>query len=109
MSHDPPPVRVPIADSAAELAVRRIFCVGRNYAEHAKEMGHSGREPPFFFGKAAEAVTLAGEVPYPPATRDLHHEIELVVAISRGGSGIEPGAAIDHVAGYAVGVDLTCR
>src|SRR5690242_17142702 len=109
MSHDPPPVRVPIADSAAELAVRRVFCVGRNYAEHAKEMGHSGREPPFFFGKAAEAVTTTAEVPYPPATKDLHHEVELVVAIGHEAAAITADEARGHIAGYAVGVDLTRR
>jgi fumarylpyruvate hydrolase len=104
----PRPVTVPVVGGGA-FAVRRVFCVGRNYAEHAREMGHDAREPPFFFGKSAEAVTTSPRVPYPPATRDLHHEVELVVAIGRAGASIPPERARDHVAAYAVGVDLTRR
>lgn len=91
--------------------VRRIFCVGRNYPEHAREMGHDPeREPPFFFDKPADAVVVAGvETPYPPATADLHHEIELVVAIGKEGAAISVAAALDHVFGYAAGIDLTRR
>jgi fumarylpyruvate hydrolase len=91
--------------------VRRIFCVGRNYAAHAREMGNDpDREPPFFFTKPADAVVDSGQtIPYPPLTRNLHHEIELVVAIASGGLRIAPGQALDHVWGYAVGVDLTRR
>ncbi|MBL8598462.1 MAG: fumarylacetoacetate hydrolase family protein [Devosia sp.] len=110
---DPPaqPV-VPVAgDDAGFFPVRRIFCVGRNYAEHAREMGHDpSREPPFFFTKPADALVISGaDTPYPPATRDLHHEIELVVAIGREATGIDAGAALDHVWGYAAGIDLTRR
>jgi fumarylpyruvate hydrolase len=104
----PQPVTVPVIGGGT-FAVRRVLCVGRNYAEHAREMGHDGREPPFFFGKSAEAVTTSARVPYPPATRDLHHEVELVVAIGRAGAAIPPERARDHVAAYAVGVDLTRR
>ncbi|WP_159718131.1 fumarylacetoacetate hydrolase family protein [Geminicoccus flavidas] len=95
--------------TGGSLQVRRVFCVGRNYAEHAKEMGHDSREPPFFFAKSAEALTLGPEVPYPPMTADLHHEVELVVAIGRDGAGIGVEAARSHIAGYAVGIDLTRR
>jgi fumarylpyruvate hydrolase len=102
------PVTLPVGKNGT-FAVRRVFCVGRNYAEHAKEMGHSGREPPFFFGKAAEAVTTAAEVPYPPATKDLHHEVELVVAVGHEAAAITADEARGHIAGYAVGVDLTRR
>jgi fumarylpyruvate hydrolase len=91
--------------------VRRIFCVGRNYAAHAREMGHDpDREPPFFFTKPADAILLTGSVmPYPPKTADLHHEIELVVAIGTGGADIPEASALDHVYGYAVGLDMTRR
>jgi len=91
--------------------IRRIFCVGRNYADHAREMGHDpDREPPFFFMKPSWAVVASGiDIPYPPRTQDLHHEIELVVALGKGGADIAEGAALDHVYGYAVGVDLTRR
>lgn len=103
---DGAPLRVP---------VRRVFCVGRNYAAHAREMGADPeREPPFFFSKPADAVFDApvGEeasLPYPPATRDLHHEVELVVALHRGGRSIPVEAALEHVFGYAVGLDMTRR
>ncbi len=94
--------------------VRRVYCVGRNYVEHAKEMGFSGREPPFFFLKPADAVlpvdpAHVGEMHYPSLTADLHHEVELVVAIGRGGRNIDTIAALDHVFGYAVGLDMTRR
>ncbi len=90
--------------------IRRVFCVGRNYAAHAREMGHDpDREAPFFFMKPADAVVAAGNVPYPPQTQDLHHEIELVVAIKEGGKDISEETAMDHVYGYAVGIDLTRR
>jgi fumarylpyruvate hydrolase len=97
-----------------EFPVRRIYCVGRNYVEHAIEMGHSGREPPFFFMKPADAVLpvapdQTGEMVYPSLTQSLHHEVELVVAIGRGGSDIPVEQAMDHVWGYAVGLDMTRR
>lgn len=91
--------------------VRRIYCVGRNYAAHAREMGHDpDREPPFFFEKPTDAIVPTGStIPYPKATEDYHHEIELVVAIGKGGDDIPLEAALDHVFGYAVGLDMTRR
>jgi fumarylpyruvate hydrolase len=88
-----------------------VFCVGRNYADHAREMGHDpDREPPFFFTKPADAVVATGaELPFPPMTEDLHHEIELVVAIGTGGVDIARARALDHVFGYAAGLDMTRR
>lgn len=101
---------LPIVGSDQRFPVRRVFCVGRNYAEHAREMGHDpNREPPFFFGKDAAALTTAERVPYPPATTDLHHEVELVVALAKGGQDLLPEQVRDHVFGYAVGIDLTRR
>jgi fumarylpyruvate hydrolase len=107
----PPPVTTVPVVGGAPFPVRRIFCVGRNYAAHAREMGHDpDREPPFFFTKPADAILLPGAaMPYPPATDDLHHEIELVVAIGSGGAGIAPADAQGHVYGYAVGLDMTRR
>jgi fumarylpyruvate hydrolase len=106
--------RVPIVGRATALPIRRIYCVGRNYAEHAREMGATGREPPFFFAKPADAVVpladgVEGGVAYPPRTANLHHEIELVVAIGKAGRDIPIAQAPDHVLGYAVGIDLTRR
>ena len=109
----PAPVALPCA-GGGEFPVHRIYCVGRNYAEHAVEMGHSGREPPFFFMKPADAVVPVAEgetgvIDYPTLTSNLHHEIELVVAIGRGGNGITAAAAPAHIWGYAVGLDMTRR
>ncbi len=105
------PPTLPVVGSADRFPVRRIYCVGRNYAAHAREMGADPtREPPFFFMKPADAVLPDGAVmPYPPATRDLHHEIERVVAIGAGGRDIPAPTALDHVYGYAVGLDMTRR
>jgi len=102
---------IPVANADAEFPVRRIYCIGRNYAAHAREMGHDpDREPPFYFMKPADAVvTDATSVDYPSRTADLHHEIELVVAIDRDGKDIAVDAALEHVFGYAVGIDLTRR
>ncbi|MEO1908864.1 MAG: fumarylacetoacetate hydrolase family protein [Paracoccus sp. (in: a-proteobacteria)] len=102
---------LPIHDSADRFPVRRIFCVGRNYADHAREMGHDpDREPPFFFTKPADAVLTDGaDVPYPPATSDLHHEAELVVALGAGGADIAPSDATALIWGYAAGNDFTRR
>jgi fumarylpyruvate hydrolase len=104
---------VPVAGGGL-FAVHRIYCVGRNYAEHAQEMGFSGREPPFFFLKPADAVLpvadgATGEMAYPPLTTNLHHEIELVVAIGTGGRNIAAADAAKHIWGYAVGLDMTRR
>lgn len=109
-----PVVSVPIVGSADRFPVHRVYCVGRNYEEHAKEMGFTGREPPFFFLKPADAVVVVdagqtGEVPYPSLTSNYHHEIELVVAIGRGGRNIKAADAAAHIFGYAVGLDMTRR
>lgn len=106
--------RVPVAGGTDTFPVRRIYCVGRNYVEHAIEMGHTGREAPFFFMKPADAVlpVAAGEtgrMHYPSLTQNLHHELELVVAIGRGGRNIPAAQALAHVWGYAVGLDMTRR
>jgi fumarylpyruvate hydrolase len=101
---------VPVEGQAASFPVRRILCVGRNYAAHRAEMGGDERDPPFFFTKPADAVVPpGGAVPYPSRTADLHHEIELVVALKSGGADIAVDQALSHVFGYAVGVDLTRR
>ncbi len=102
---------VPIAGTDQFFPVRRIYCVGRNYAEHAREMGvDPNREPPFFFTKPADAVVPNGaEVPYPLSTQNFHHEIELVVAVGKAGVELRPESSLEHVFGYAVGIDLTRR
>lgn len=107
----PPPVAaVPVAGGGA-FPVRRIYCVGRNYAAHAREMGSDpDREPPFFFCKPADAVVTGdADMPYPPASKELHHEMELVVAIGKGGKDIATADALSHVWGYAAGLDMTRR
>jgi fumarylpyruvate hydrolase len=107
-----PPVQpaLPVEGTAALFPVRRILCVGRNYAAHRREMGGDDREPPFFFAKPADAVAPPGApVPYPSQTANLHHEIELVAALGQGGVDISPADALTMVWGYAVGVDLTRR
>ena len=108
---EPPRATVPVAGSAHTFPVRRIYCVGRNYAAHAREMGFDpDREPPFFFTKPADAIVPDGSVlDYPMATENLHHEIELVVAIGAGGANIAEEMALEHVYGYAVGLDMTRR
>jgi fumarylpyruvate hydrolase len=109
--HAPPPmVLLPVVGSDALFPVRRVLCVGRNYAAHRREMGGDDRDPPFFFSKPTDAlVPPGGQVPFPSATQNLHHEIELVIALGAGGSDIPPERALDAVFGYAVGVDLTRR
>ena len=108
-----PPLQpsLPVFDSTARFPVRRIFCVGRNYADHGIEMGGDPeREPPFFFAKPADAIVPSGQtIAYPPATEDLHYEGELVVAIGLGGANIAVDQAMTHVWGYAAGNDLTRR
>src|SRR5258706_8308123 len=113
----PPIASVRVAGSDALFPVRRIYCVGRNYVEHAIEMGHTGREAPFFFMKPADAVLAleggamppVGTMYYPSLTKSLHHEVELVVAIGKGGRNIQAASALEHVWGYAVGIDMTRR
>ncbi|WP_328769387.1 fumarylacetoacetate hydrolase family protein [Devosia sediminis] len=104
-----PPVLIPVQGGGL-YPVRRIYCVGRNYAEHIREMGNDVRDPPFFFAKPADAVVTEGApIAYPSETQDFHHEIELVVAIGRDGADIGPHEALDHVFGYAAGLDMTRR
>lgn len=106
----PPMVTVPVAGGDLLFPVRRILCVGRNYAAHRREMGGDDRDPPFFFSKPADAIVVPDRDPaYPPGTTNLHHEIELVVAIASRGSAVPAGQALSLVYGYAVGVDLTRR
>jgi fumarylpyruvate hydrolase len=106
-----PQPSIPVAGSTTRFPVHRIYCVGRNYAAHAREMGKDPeREPPFFFMKPADAIVPGGgKVHYPPGTKNLHHEIELVVAIHIGGRDISADNALEHVFGYAVGLDMTRR
>jgi fumarylpyruvate hydrolase len=110
----PPVVSVPVMGQPARFPVHRIYCVGRNYEDHAKEMGFTGREPPFFFMKPADALVVVpagetGSMAYPTLTKNLHHEIELVAAIGTGGKNIAAADALKHVFGYAVGLDMTRR
>jgi fumarylpyruvate hydrolase len=109
----PAPTLLPVAGGGS-FPVHRIYCVGRNYAEHAQEMGFTGREPPFFFMKPADAAVPVAEgetgtIDYPPLTGNFHHEIELVVAIGTGGANIRAADAPNHIYGYAVGLDMTRR
>jgi fumarylpyruvate hydrolase len=102
---------VPVHGTSAVFPVRRIYCVGRNYADHAREMGMDpNREPPFFFGKPHDVVVpCGGDIAYPPATSNLHYEVELVVAIAKGGQDIPMSEALSCIYGFAVGIDLTRR
>jgi fumarylpyruvate hydrolase len=102
---------LPVAGTDERFPVGRIYCVGRNYAEHAREMGHDpDREPPFFFMKAADSVVESGStIAYPVGTRDVHHEIEMVAALAKGGRNIPVDKALEHVWGYGVGLDMTRR
>src|SRR5438067_6680531 len=108
---DPPPQpAIAVAGTDALFPVRRVWCVGRNYIEHIREMGQDERAPPFFFAKPADAIVAnGGTVPYPPLTKDMHHEVELVVALKSGGRNIPVAKANDCIYGYAVGIDLTRR
>ena len=108
---DPAPqVYLPIRGSNQSFPVRRIYCIGRNYADHAIEMGHDpNKEPPFFFQKNAQNVDTSGTFPYPPQTSDVHYEMELVVALKSGGADISLDAALEHVYGYGLGLDMTRR
>jgi len=111
----PEPVAIPVAGSDNTFPVNRVFCVGRNYADHAREMGHDpDREPPFFFEKHPSSVLFApapdgADFPYPQQSTDVHHEIELVVGLGKGGNDISLERAYEHVWGYAVGIDMTRR
>ena len=105
-----PPVAVQVLGGGAVFPVRRVYCVGQNYADHVAEMGNDGREPPVFFSKPADAlVPGGGDIALPPMTENYHHEVELVIAIGLGGQDIPVDQALEHVFGYAVGFDLTRR
>lgn len=107
----PPPPSVAIAETERRFAVRHIYCVGRNYTEHAREMGNDpDKEPPFFFSKPNDTLVDSGvKIPYPPQTKNLHFEGELVIAIGAGGRNINPDTALSHIFGYGAGNDLTRR
>ncbi len=106
----PPQPAIAVAGTGKTFPVRRIWCVGRNYEEHIREMGHDVRDPPFFFAKPADAIVPDGAtVPYPPLTRDMHHEVELVVALKSGGRNIALDKALGCIWGYGAGIDLTRR
>jgi fumarylpyruvate hydrolase len=106
----PAPTVLPVVGSEAAFPVRRVYCVGQNYVSHAIEMGHDGRQPPFFFAKPTDAlVSGGGRIAYPPHTANLQHEVELVVALLDGGADIPVEQALARVFGYAVGIDLTRR
>lgn len=99
-----------VVGSEAVFPIRRIYCIGRNYADHAIEMGHDpDREPPFFFQKNPQSADQSGMFPYPPETADVHHEVELVIALGRGGANITEDEALDYVFGYGIGLDMTRR
>jgi fumarylpyruvate hydrolase len=105
-----PVAALPVKGSDKLFPIHRIYCVGRNYAEHAIEMGHDpSKEPPFFFQKNPDNLVTDGKFPYPSATSDVHHEIEMVVALGKGGTDIPVESALDHVFGYGVGLDMTRR
>jgi len=106
----PPSVTVPVRGTTARFPVHRIYCVGRNYAAHAIEMGHDpDKEPPFFFQKNPDNVLVGSDFPYPPRSNSVHHEIEMIVALSKGGKDIPSDKALDCIFGYAVGIDMTRR
>ncbi len=107
----PEPAAIPVKGSDKFFPVRRIYCIGRNYVAHVEEMGGSAdRDPPLFFQKPSDAVVTSGStIPYPGVTKDFHHEVELVIAIGKGGKNIPEDEALDHVWGYAVGLDMTRR
>lgn len=106
----PPIVALPVAGTDATFPVRRVYCIGRNYAAHAVEMGHDpDREPPFFFQKNPNNLDTSGQFPYPPKSSDVHHEIEMAVMLKSGGENIPIESALDHVYGYALSLDMTRR
>jgi fumarylpyruvate hydrolase len=101
---------LPIRGSSQVIPVHRIYCIGRNYEAHAVEMGHDpDKEPPFFFQKNADSLVVNADFPFPSQSKDVHHEVEMVVVIGKGGRGISVADALNHVVGYAIGLDMTCR
>jgi len=108
--NSPPVIALPVTGTDDKFPVRRVYCIGRNYAAHAIEMGHDpDREPPFFFQKNADNLDTSGEFPYPPKTADVHHEIEMAVMLKTGGINIPIESALNHVFGYALSLDMTRR
>jgi fumarylpyruvate hydrolase len=106
----PPQASIPVAGDTKSFPVRRIWCVGRNYLEHIREMGNDERALPFFFAKHPDMIVHDGAtIPYPPLTKDFHHEVELIVAMKSGGLNIPAAKANEHIYGYGVGIDLTRR
>ncbi|MHA1566551.1 MAG: fumarylacetoacetate hydrolase family protein [Alphaproteobacteria bacterium] len=106
----PPVVALPVAGTDALFPVRRVYCIGRNYAAHAVEMGHDpDRDPPFFFQKNPNNLDPSGKFPYPPHSSNVHHETEMLVALKSGGTNIPLDQALDHVFGYAISLDMTRR
>jgi fumarylpyruvate hydrolase len=106
----PPQTAISVAGTGKSFPVRRVWCVGRNYLDHIRELGNDERQPPFFFAKHADMVVGDGaKIPFPPLTKDFQHEVEFIVALKSGGANIAPEKALDHVYGYGVGVDLTRR
>ncbi len=106
----PPVVGIPVAGTDAQFPVRRVYCIGRNYAAHAVEMGHDpDREAPFFFQKNPDNLDPSGTFPYPPHSKDVHHEVEMLVALKSGGTNIPMDQALDHVFGYGLSLDMTRR
>jgi fumarylpyruvate hydrolase len=105
-----PLATLPIEGGSQLIPVHRIYCIGRNYEAHAVEMGHDpNKEPPFFFQKNADSLVVNADFPFPKQSQDVHHEVEMVVVIGKGGESISVENALDHVIGYAVGLDMTCR
>ena len=106
----PPAVTLPVVGTDARFPVRRVYCIGRNYAAHAIEMGHDpNRESPFFFQKNPDNLDTSGKFPYPPHSSDVHHEVEVAVMLKSGGNNIPLERALDHVYGYALSIDMTRR
>jgi fumarylpyruvate hydrolase len=106
----PPQPSLPVVGTHSRFPVHRIYCVGRNYLAHVREFGYDEKAPPFFFAKASDMIVDNGcTIPYPPLTQNYHHEVELVVAIRHGGANIPPESGLDHVYGYAIGLDMTRR
>lgn len=100
---------LPVVGSAARFPIRRVYCIGRNYADHVAELGNTPEQQPPFFLKPAEALDPSGIFPYPSQSRDVHHEVELMVALQSGGGDIRQEAALSHVCGYGLALDMTCR
>ncbi len=106
----PPQPSLPVIGTPSRFPVRRIYCAGRNYLAHVREFGNDEKAPPLFFSKAGDMIVESGStIPYPSLTQNYHHEVELVVAIGKGGANIPPESALDHVYGYAIGFDMTRR